>query len=172
MTVLCCNILHKILKQKLNCDRINAEDLRSVGQFLISILKHESAQEINQSIDNKFTSVLIQLISDVNKHCKHEPVALVSFRIFSRFNTFLQMYLSLTADSLREEKLNQIETISNYFYKFFSVRNGKENLSENDISQIYFSAESFLKEFPKSREVFKKSPLYFNALRLVRYFKI
>jgi hypothetical protein len=80
------------------------------------------------------------------------------------------MYLSLTADSLREEKLNQIETISNYFYKFFSVRNGKENLSENDISQIYFSAESFLKEFPKSREVFKKSPLYFNALRLVRYF--
>lgn len=82
MTVLCCNILHKILKQKHNCDRISAEDLRSVGLFLFSILKNESAQEINQSVDNKFTSVLVQLISDVNKHCKHAIVALVSFLFF------------------------------------------------------------------------------------------
>jgi len=153
VTVLCCNILNKILKQKHNCDRIVAEDLRSVGNFLFSILRNESAQEINQSIDNKFTSVLKQMISDVNKHCKHEPVTL--------------MYLSLISDSLREEKLNQIESINNYFFKFFSARTVKENLSENDISQIYFSIESFLKEFPKSREVFKKSPSYFNALRTV-----
>lgn len=167
MTVLCCNILHKILKQKHNCDRISAEDLRSVGLFLFSILKNESAQEINQSVDNKFTSVLVQLISDVNKHCKHAIVALVSFLFFSFFYCFLQMYLSLISDSLREEKLIQIDSISNFFFKFFSTRNSKENLSENDISQIYFSTESFLKEFPKSREVFKKSPLYFNALRFV-----
>ena len=79
------------------------------------------------------------------------------------------MYLSLIGDSLREEKLAQIEAISTFFFKFFSVRNGKENLSENDISQIYFSTESFLKEFPKSREVFKKSQLYFDALRLANF---
>lgn len=75
------------------------------------------------------------------------------------------MYIGLISTALREEKLEEIVAISNNFYKFFTLRNSTEKLNENDVSEVYFPAEKFFADFPKSHQVFKKNNEYFNALR-------